>query len=71
MLKLRQVMRTKEANPWTMSDLKRDSTTELNFKAIPHLEELKEGVCDSLINLTFKRIGGFGRSGAVVFWPQT
>ena len=26
MLKLRQVMRTKEANPWTMSDLKRDST---------------------------------------------
>ena len=27
MLKLRQVMRTKEANPWTMSNLKRDSPT--------------------------------------------
>ena len=25
MLKLRQVMKTKEANPWTMSNLKRDS----------------------------------------------
>ena len=34
MLKLRQVMRTKEANPWTMSDLKRDSTTDAYAEAI-------------------------------------
>lgn len=34
---------------------------------IEHLEELKEGVCDSLINLTFQRISGFGPSGDFVF----
>ncbi len=34
---------------------------------IEHLEELKEGVCDSLINLTFQRVSGFGPSGAFVF----
>lgn len=34
---------------------------------IENLEELKEGVCDSLINLTFQRISGFGPSGTYVF----
>lgn len=34
---------------------------------IESLEELKEGVCDSLINLTFQRVSGFGPSGAVVY----
>lgn len=34
---------------------------------IENLEELKEGVCDSLVNLTFQRVSGFGPSGAYVF----
>jgi len=41
--------------------------TPLDSQHFSNLEELKEGVCDSLINLTFDRISGFGQSGALVF----
>lgn len=34
---------------------------------IEDLEELKEGICDSLVNLTFQRVSGFGPSGSIVF----
>ena len=34
---------------------------------IESLEELKEGVCDSVVNLTFQRVSGFGPSGTFVF----
>ena len=39
----------------------------LNDAAHGDLETLKEAVCDSLINLTFERVSGFGPSGAMVF----
>ncbi|MCG7519488.1 DEAD/DEAH box helicase family protein [Ruegeria sp. Ofav3-42] len=39
----------------------------LNPEDIENLEELKEGVCDSLVNLTFQRVSGFGPNGDLVF----
>ena len=39
----------------------------LNDAAHGDLETLKEAVCDSLINLTFERVSGFGPTGAMVF----
>lgn len=39
----------------------------LNTSAVPDMELLKEAVCDSLINLTFARVSGFGDTGAIVF----
>ena len=39
----------------------------LNEATHGDLDTLKEAVCDSLINLTFDRVSGFGPTGAMVF----
>lgn len=40
---------------------------DLNGTSHSDLDTLKEAVCDSLINLTFARVSGFGPDGALVF----